>query len=365
MSAGAGSVRSPRSPGFDRRILPALLAGLGLLGVAIGGQLVPWLIPVSDESLPPFLFPARPNPGLAEEPGTWLDLMAPAASRSLRHASGAARPALTAGAFLALVSRELPGALGREFTRAFMDSQPLRELWWKAQAEGPDAPAAPLLMALHGSVEFRALLGRFKGAPGFREGYLRVAGHPEVKAALSQAARSTPGPLVAAGGAPRSAGDAAPGPSRLAAEKEAATGGGSPSRELGRASAGGLEPARSPAAASSSFGAVRASPPDDGAKGSDSARDAAAHDAVRLARLREAGAQRDLVPFVPSALDTIRLPVRLDMLLVCQKIDEACEPLIACARSELAWKDCQRACAADRKRCPDELEDDLLGGIDE
>lgn len=143
--------------------------------------------------------PSRPVRGAADAGFTFapagLPLRGAAAvpmPQRLRLPSYRRPPLPTFSAFAAGLARETPPSVAARVAREFMKEPRLADAW-NQFSQNPEAPAQEFVGQIASLPEFRRLMSRFAGEPGFREAFYQLARKPEIdgvlKAALLPAAR--------------------------------------------------------------------------------------------------------------------------------------------------------------------------------
>lgn len=138
-------------------------------------------------------FAARPAVGMPEEPRRDVE---PAESGLYSaEAERAASGPMSLDEFIAGLEREAP-PVHKALTEAFEKDPPMRRALdgFRKERSGK-APAGEFMRALRPMPEFRQLLARFRGEPGFQGAFLKVMQHPELgRAMLGQVSAVKPSP---------------------------------------------------------------------------------------------------------------------------------------------------------------------------
>ncbi|MBI4346537.1 MAG: hypothetical protein HY553_06760 [Elusimicrobia bacterium] len=183
---------SPRS-GFDPKPLPLLLVAGILLGAGLlvqkgsaGGR--PGRTP--RETLPAWGGPSLSVPSREQAAG------AAAESRLFREPAKAEDPPpITLDEFVASLQTRVPAPLAKKVAREFMKEPMLNEAWKQYKRQrGGKAPAANFVDFISRVPQFRQLVARFQGEPGFKQAFANAVKPKEISSALRE------GMAAAAGG---------------------------------------------------------------------------------------------------------------------------------------------------------------------
>lgn len=250
---------------------------------------------------------------------------------------------LSLDAFLRAADRETPVSVKSKFAREFMADPKLRETFERFQnEEGGSAPASELMRRLGGLDEFRQLVSRFQGEPGFKGAYLSLTKDRRVDdtmralaSSLEAARRTAPAGRGASKAAVRGDGAAAVSSSGRASRSSAFQAEGSGAKLTG-AWPGGRSGGAAGAGAAAA-GAVAAPP------GGDSS-----ETQVRLPGAKDVGSSREIRPEDPSVLSLLSQSTRDKLDRVCAE-KGICEDFARQCFIAGVYPECEAACRSTSK----------------